>query len=131
MESDMTVAENRTDERTDRVMREWGGSLTTWEMGTTSGRTHIDPGICFHPVCVTSQTQYACTISMANCKTKNTATPGGKELAQHRKDARGGILVHCRILLCNCQGVILTTVNTMETLAPLINDKFNIPVGYE
>jgi len=78
MESEITVAENREDEKTDRVTREGGNSLTTWEIGTTFGRMHMDPGVCFHPVYANSHTQYACTINMANCRTKNTATPGTK-----------------------------------------------------
>jgi len=88
----------------------------------------MDSGICFHPVYVTSQTQYACTINMANCKTKNTATPGDKN--QHStKDAGEKIPAHNRIFLCSCQGVIRTTVNTMETLAPLINNELSVAAG--
>jgi len=89
----------------------------------------MDPGIFFHPVCVNSQTQYACTINMANCRRKNTATPGDKRLAQYRKDIEGEILLHFMILFCRCQGVMRTTVSTMETLAPLVNDEVAFRVG--
>jgi len=81
----------------------------------------MDPGICFHPVYANSHTQYACMINMANCRTKNTATPGDRKLAQHRMDIEDEIIVHRMIFLCGCQGVIRTTVNTIEILAPLIN----------
>ena len=95
-------------------------------IGTAFGRTHIDPGISFHPGCVISHTQYACTVNMAHSRTKNTATPGGKGSAWHERDTEDGILVHWRIFLCNCQGTIRTTVNIIETLAPLLYDKLDI-----
>jgi len=95
-------------------------------MGTTLGRTQIDPGICFHPGCVISHTQYACTTSMAHSRTKSTATPEGKRLAQRERDVEDGIFVHRRIFLWGCQGVIRITVNTIETLAPLLNDELRI-----
>jgi len=89
----------------------------------------MDPGICFHPVYANSHTQYACTINMTNCRTKNTATPGDKKLTRHRMDIEDEDFVHCRIFLCNCQGVIRTTVNTIDILAPLINGELNVPDG--
>ena len=95
-------------------------------MGTTSGRTQIDPGICFHPGCVISHTQYACTTNMAHSRTKSTATPEGIRLAKRERDVEDGIFVHRRIFLCGCQGVIRITVNTIETLAPLLDGEFYI-----
>lgn len=87
----------------------------------------MDPGVCFHSVCANSHTQYACMINITNCRTKNTATPRDKRLAQHRMDIENEDFVHRMIFLCRCQGVIRTTVSTIETLAPLINDEFNVP----
>ena len=85
----------------------------------------MDPGICFHSVYDSSHTQYACKINTRNCRTKNTATPECGELAQHKTNAEDIAIVHSRIFLCRRQGVIRTTVNTIEILAPLINDKVN------
>ena len=46
-----------------------------------------------------------------------------------RKGRRRWILAQSRIFLCNSQGVIRTTVNTMEILAPLLDDKSNVLGG--
>ena len=99
--------------------------LTTWVIGTEYGRMQMDPGICFHPGYVISHTQYACIIDMTNSTPKNAATPEDEGSVRHKKGVR--IFVHCRILLCICQGVIRTTVNTIEILPPLQNDELNIP----
>ena len=83
----------------------------------------MDPGTCFHPGWVISHTQYAWTVNMTHIKTKDTATPEDKGLALNKKDVEDKLLVHSRILLCSRQGVIRTTVNTIETLAPLFNNE--------
>ena len=83
-------------------------------MGTTSRRTQMDPGVCFHPVYASSYTQYACKISTRNRRTKNTATPECGELAQHQTNVKDIAVVHSRIFLCRRQGIIRTTVNTIE-----------------
>ena len=129
--SEMTVAKNKNKikkacEQTNRNTREGVDLLTTKEIGTTGGTRQIAPGISFHPASVNSHTQNSCAINMANSRTKNTAVPGGKELATW-KGNMGWILIHSRILLCVCQGVILTTVNIIETLAPLLDDEPTIP----
>ena len=122
----MTVAENWTDKQMDRGTRRGGNSLMTWVMGTASVRIQMDPGICFHPGRVISHTQYACTVNMIHIRTNNTATPERKGLVRHQKGVVGDkILVHRRIFLCGRQGVIRTTVNTIEILAPLLNNEFD------
>ena len=121
----MTVAENRADEQTHGGMRKGGNPLMIWAMGTARGRMQMEPGTCFHPGCVISHTQYACTVNMTHIKTKNTATPEDKGLAQHRKCVKEKLLIHSRILLCSRQGVIRTTVSTIEILAPLPNDELH------
>ena len=129
MVSETTAAGNQANEQTDRVTREGGDSLTTWEMGTTSGRVQTDPGICFHSACDISHTQYTCTVNMVNCKKKNAATPERVKLALHGLDAEDEILAHSKIFLCRFQGVIRITVNTIDILAPLFNDEPNVPDG--
>jgi len=119
----MTVAENRTDKQIDADMTKGDNSLMIWAMGTARGRMQMDPGTCFHPGCVISHTQYACTVNMTHIRTKHTATPEDKGLAQRRKDVEEKLLIHSRIFLCSRQGVIRTTVNTIEILAPLLNNK--------
>ena len=89
----------------------------------------MDPGICFHPVYVNSQTQYAWTINIMNCRTKNAAIPKDKGLAWHKSDVNNIAIIHIRIFLCRRQGVIRITVNTMETLAPLVIGEVNITWG--
>ena len=126
MESEMIVAENRADEQTDGDTREGDNLLVIWAMGTARERIQMDPGTCFHPGCVISHTQYACTVNMAHIRTKDIATPEGRGLAQHKKDIKDKILVHSRILLCGRQGVIRSTVNTIEILAPLLDDELNV-----
>ena len=75
MASEMIVAENQAYKKTNGGMREGDDLLTTKEMGTTRGTRQIDPGISFHPVYVNSHTQNSCVVSIANCRTKNTAIP--------------------------------------------------------
>ena len=87
----------------------------------------MDPGISFHPVYVSSHTQNICAVNIANSRKNDTATPEGKGLGQDRKDAWGQTLVHNMIVLCSFQGVILTTVNTIEILAPLLGNELDIP----
>jgi hypothetical protein len=99
-----------------------------WAMGMAREKIQMDPGTSFHPGWVISHTQYACTVNMAHIRTKDAATPEGKGLAQHRKDIGDRLRVHSRILLCGCQGVIRTTVNTIEILAPLLNDELSVHV---
>ena len=94
-------------------------------MGTTSGRTQTDPGVCFHPAYDNSHTQYTCTVNMANCRKKNTATPDRVKLILCRQSVGGRDLVHIKIFLCSSQGVILITVSTIEILAPLLDDDLN------
>lgn len=122
----MIVAENRSHEQIDGDMREDGNLLMIWVIGTAFERTQMDPGTCFHPGCVISHTQYACTVRMAHIRTKDIATPDGQRLAQHRKDLEDKIRVHIRIFFCSRQGVIRNTVNTIEILAPLLNDKLDV-----
>jgi len=114
---------------TDESTRERGNLLTTREMGTNRGRIQTDPGICFHPVYITSHTRNACPVITTNSRTKNAVTPEVERLAHLGKGVGGGILAQSRIFLCSSQGVIRTTVNTMETLAPLLNDKSNVLGG--
>ena len=97
----------------------------TWVIGTASVRIQIDPGISFHPGCVISHIQYPCTVNMIHIKTNNTAAPERKGLVRHRKGVKDRILVHRSIFLCSRQGVIRTTVNTIEILAPLLNNEFD------
>jgi len=128
MASEMTVTENQTDKRTDRV-RERGSLLTAREIGTNCGRIQTDPGICFHSVCVNSQTKNGCVIVAVNSRKKKTATPRGEGSVRCRKSIEDQILVHSRIFFDSHQGVIRTTVNMMEILVPLLSDKPNVPDG--
>jgi hypothetical protein len=91
MESEMTVAGNHADKQTDASTREGRNLLITWVIGTARGRTQMDSGTCFHPGWVISHTQYACTVNMAHIRTKDTATPEGQGLTQHRKDGGDGL----------------------------------------
>ena len=68
---------------------------------------------------------------MANSRTKNAMTPGERLLAQHRIDGEDRTFVPSRILLCSGQGVTRITVNTMEILAPLLDDKPDALSGSE
>ena len=126
MASEVTVTENQADKRTDSGVRKGNNALTASDMGTNSGRRQTDPGICFHSVCVNSHTKNGCIIVAVNSRKKKTATPGGRELAQHRRSVREDY-PHCRIFFASHQGVIRTTVNTMEILVPLLNGKPNVP----
>ena len=110
-------------------MREWGNLLTAREIGTNCGRRQTDPGICFHAVCVNSQTKNGCVIVAVNSKKKKTATPRGEGSAQRRRGVEVQIFAPSRIFFDSHQGVIRTTVNTIEILVPLLNDKPNIPGG--
>jgi len=110
--------------------RERGNLLTTREMGTNRGRAQTDPLICFHSVYITSHTKNACPVITTNSRTKNAVNPEVKRLAHKRLLHHGkgvGCIVHAqsRIFFCSCQGVIRITVNKMETLAPLLEDKSN------
>ena len=58
MESEMTIAANHADKQIDGGMREGSNLLMIWAMGTAHVRIQTDPGICFHPGCVISHTQY-------------------------------------------------------------------------
>jgi len=75
MQSETIVAENKVYEQTDRGAKEGNDLLTNWVMGIAFGRTQMDPGICFHPGSVISQTQYVCTTNMTHSRVKNAATP--------------------------------------------------------
>ena len=91
----------------------------------------MDPGISFHPVCITSHTRNAWPVITANSMTKNTITPEGEGLVSRGKGVGGRIATHRRIFLCRCQGVIRIAVKTIEILAPLLKDKPNVPGGGE
>jgi len=110
-------------------VRERCDLLTAREMGTNSGRIQTDPGICFHLVCVNSQTKNGCVIVAVNSRKKKTATPRGERSAQGRESVEDQIVVHSRIFFDSHQGVILTTVSTMEILVPLLSDKPNVSGG--
>ena len=130
MASEVTVTEDQAGEGTGRGAREGGNSLTTTKMGTNCGKRQTDPGISFHPVCVSSHTTSTCRVVAANSRTKNAATPArGKELARGSKGVQDRALVHSRIFFCSRQGVIRATVRMIETLAPLLNDKPNVSGG--
>lgn len=58
---------------------------------------------------------------MENNRTKNATVPEEKGSAQHRDNVEG------RIFLCNCQGVVPTTLKAMKLLASLLNDEPDIP----
>lgn len=63
---------------------------------------------------------------MENNRTKNATVPEEKGSAQHRDNVEGRTLIHSRIFLCNCQGVVPTTLKAMK-LASLLNDEPDIP----
>lgn len=87
MKSEITVAEiNLVSKKTGTRGRK--NSLTTKEMGTTGGTIQMDPGICFHPVYVSSHTQNICVVNMANCRTKNATTPDDEKSAHNIKVIR-------------------------------------------
>jgi hypothetical protein len=105
--------------------RRGGDLLTTSEMGTTDGTRQMAPGICFHSVCVSSHTQNIWMVNTANCRKKKTAIPGDE--GGQRSAKRKIELVHIRIRLWSLQGVIRTMVSTMEILAPLADNKLDVP----
>ena len=111
--------------RADGSARKWVNLLTTREMGTNSGRMQKDPGICFHPVCITSHTKNPCVVITTNSRTKNAVTPEVNMLVHHGKGVGCIGLAQSRIFFCSCQGVIRITVSKIETLAPLLDYKSN------
>jgi len=123
MESEMTVAENRADKQTDRGTREGDNLLMIRATGTDRGKMQMDPGTCFHPGRVISHSQNTCTTNTAHIRTKDATTPEDKGLVQDRKCVEDKFLVHSRIIFCSRQGVMRTTVNIIEILAPLLNDE--------
>ena len=125
MESEMTVAENRADKQTDRGTREGDNLLMIRATGTDRGKMQMDPGICFHPGRMISHSQNTCATNTAHIRTKDTTTPEDKGLAQHRNCVEDKLLVHSRIIFCSRQGVMRTTVSTIEILAPLLNDELS------
>jgi len=110
----------------DGSMRERDNLLTTREMGTNRGRMQKDPRICFHPGYITSHTKNACVVITTNSRTKKAVTPEVNRLVHHGNGVGCINLAQSRIFFCSCQGVIRITVNKMETLAPLLDDKSNI-----
>ena len=78
MASETIVAENQAYKQMSGGVREGDDLLTIKDMGTARGTRQIDPGISFHPVYVNSHTQNSCVVSIANCRTKNTAIPEGE-----------------------------------------------------
>ena len=87
--------------------------LIIWVIGTTFGRTQMDPGISFHFGQVISHTQYACVTSIRYCIAKNMADLVSEESAK-QSGLGVGNFEHNSVFFCRRQGVTQNTVNIID-----------------